>query len=98
MAPDVSDAYFNSRPRESRIGALASKQSKEIGSYDELIDKVKELSDRYPGNDIPRPSWWGGFIVIPTRFEFWEEGEFRLHHRIVFEKAGSGWKNFLMSP
>jgi pyridoxamine 5'-phosphate oxidase len=98
VAPDTSDAYFNSRPRESRIGALASKQSREIGSYDELIDKVKELSDRYPDDEIPRPSWWGGFIVIPTRFEFWEEGDFRLHHRTLFEKDGPDWVSTLLYP
>ena len=82
VSEEVSDLYYQSRSRGSRIGAWASKQSKELGSREELMDEVKFFETKYP-NDIPRPNFWGGFALTPIEFEFWEDDNFRLHNRFI---------------
>jgi pyridoxamine 5'-phosphate oxidase len=95
--PAVSDGYFNSRPRGSKIGAWASLQSEELGSMSELTDRVKELEEKYP-NEVPRPEHWGGYQVEPTRIEFWMGKKSRLHERIVFDRTNDGWKKYRKNP
>ena len=80
----VSDKYYQSRSRGSRIGAWASKQSRELESREVLMEKVKLLESKYD-EDIPRPTFWGGFALKPDEFEFWEDGDFRLHDRFVLK-------------
>ena len=84
VSDEVSDKYYQSRSRGSRIGAWASKQSRELESREVLMEKVKLLESKYD-EDIPRPTFWGGFALKPDEFEFWEDGDFRLHDRFVLK-------------
>lgn len=94
-----SDAYYNSRPRISRIGSWASQQSRPLPQFSDLQDAVKKYDAEFEGReDIPRPDYWKGFRVIPERIEFWIDGEFRLHKRYVFERSGTGWNQFMIYP
>ena len=85
LADDISDAYYNSRPYGSRIGAWASQQSQPLASRDELSGRVKALEAEYP-EAPPRPPFWGGYRLIPHEIEFWQDGESRLHDRFRFTK------------
>jgi len=84
VSDQVSDKYYQSRSRGSKIGAWASKQSRELESREVLMEKVKLLESKYD-EDIPRPTFWGGFALKPDEFEFWEDGDFRLHDRFVLK-------------
>jgi pyridoxamine 5'-phosphate oxidase len=87
-----ADEYFKSRRRGSQIGAWASKQSHEMNEWHEFEDRIKEVTKNFEGKDVPRPPFWSGFRVIPSVIEFWQEGEFRIHQREVYEKYLDGWK------
>jgi len=94
-----ADAYYNSRPRISRVGSWASQQSRPLPAFSDLEDAVKKYDAQFEGReDIPRPPYWRGFRVIPDRIEFWMDGEFRLHRRHVFERKGDGWTTFMIYP
>lgn len=86
-----SDAYFATRPRESQLGAWASRQSAPVASPAALRQAFDEAAARFEGGTVPRPPFWGGFRVAASRIEFWTEGEFRLHDRVVYTRAGRGW-------
>ncbi|WP_245578920.1 pyridoxamine 5'-phosphate oxidase [Cucumibacter marinus] len=89
--PDATaDAYFATRPRGSQIGAHASIQSRALESRQALIDRVRDLETRFEGADVPRPDHWSGFLVTPLYIEFWQNGEFRLHDRLVYRRDDSG--------
>ena len=92
-----SFAYFNSRPVESRLGAWASNQSRVIESRKILEDRVEEFRREF-GGDVPLPDYWGGYRVIPKRFEFWQGRQSRLHDRIVYEVIGDAWSIVRLSP
>ena len=100
VADDVADKYYNSRSYESRIGAWASKQSKELTSRDQLIDSIKEYKDKYNDeNNVPRPSHWSGWILSPQSIEFWLDGDSRIHERLKYVKDINGqWIKSLLSP
>ena len=100
VADDVADKYYNSRSYESRIGAWASKQSKELTSRDQLIDSIKEYKDKYNDeNNVPRPSHWSGWILSPQSIEFWLDGDGRIHERLKYVKDSSDqWIKSLLSP
>ena len=100
VADDVADKYYNSRSYESRIGAWASKQSKELTSRDQLIDSIKEYKDKYNDeNNVPRPSHWSGWILSPDSIEFWLDGDSRIHERLKYVKDRNGqWIKSLLSP
>lgn len=89
--------YFNSRPVESRLGAWASNQSRVIESRQILEDRVEEFRQKF-GDNVPLPDFWGGYRIIPNRFEFWQGRESRLHDRIVYELAGEAWSIVRLSP
>ena len=100
VANDVADKYYNSRSYDSRIGAWASKQSKELTSRDQLIDSIKEYKDKYNDeNNVPRPSHWSGWILSPQSIEFWLDGDGRIHERLKYVKDRNGqWIKSLLSP
>jgi pyridoxamine 5'-phosphate oxidase len=91
IAKDESDAYFASRPRGKQIGAWASQQSRKLASRDVLIQQCEEIEQRFDGEPVPRPSFWGGYRLSPSRVEFWKAGESRLHDRMLYVKEGESW-------
>ena len=93
-----SDAYFQSRPIGSRIGAMASPQSKIINDRTILTDKVAALEKQYASGDIPRPAHWGGYRLIPSSIEFWQGRSSRLHDRIKYLKDGEEWRIVRLAP
>ncbi len=96
---DEADAYFASRPRGSRLGAWASEQSREIPDRATLERRAAEVQARFPGDaPVPRPPYWGGFVLSPTRIEFWQGRENRLHDRIRYEKEPDGWSRVRLCP
>lgn len=90
--------YFNSRPRGSQLGAWASNQSREIASREILEKCLRELETEYKDKEIPKPPYWGGYLVRPLNFEFWQGRPNRLHDRIFFEKDGNNWKIKRLAP
>ena len=85
VSDEISDKYYQSRSKGSRIGAWASKQSRELESRETLMQEVKVFEKKYNDKHIPRPSFWGGFALKPEEFEFWEDGDFRLHDRFILK-------------
>ena len=94
-----SEQYFKSRPRGSRLAAWASRQSEVIENRAVLEEQWKELETKYPGEDIPTPPNWGGFVLVPTRIEFWQGRPSRLHDRFRYAKQPDGsWRIERLSP
>ncbi len=99
LSATESNAYFNSRPRESQIGAWASHQSDELQNRDELISRLAIFENKYEGKKVPRPPHWGGYRVKPVLIEFWQGRENRLHDRIVYKLLRTGkWKVARLNP
>lgn len=95
---EISDAYFQSRPRVSQVGAWASAQSQPLESRQALLDRVAELEKRFGDGPVPRPDRWGGYRVRPVTWEFWQHGEFRLHDRFLYQREGGGWSITRLNP
>ncbi len=98
VTPEVSDAYFASRPKGSQIGAHVSPQSDVITSREVLETRQKVLENQFKGKDIPRPSHWGGIAVTPFEMEFWQGRPNRLHDRIVYLKSDDTWSKQRKAP
>ncbi len=92
VSNEVADSYFKTRPRNSQIGAWSSNQSDDLSSRDELIKSIKDFEMKYKDKDIPRPSHWNGYLVMPNLIEFWQEMPFRVHDRVLYFKSDNSWK------
>ncbi len=99
LAEEESDAYFASRGRGSRLGAWASKQGTPIPARDVLEAALAEAAERFPGDEVERPGYWGGYRLVPEAIELWEGRENRLHDREHFLRAEDGsWRSERLSP
>lgn len=99
IAENLSDGYFESRPRGSQLGALVSNQSEVVKNRTFLEDKLKDLEKEFEGKNIPRPKTWGGYIVKPIEIEFWQGRPNRLHDRIHYKlQADYNWLKNRLSP
>jgi len=99
IAKNLSDGYFESRPRGSQLGALVSDQSEIIPTREELETKLHKLEKEFEGKEIPRPDFWGGYIIKPIEFEFWQGRPNRLHDRIRYTlEKDYNWSINRLSP
>jgi len=99
IAKNLSDGYFESRPRGSQLGALVSNQSEIIPTREELETKLHKLEKEFEGKEIPRPDFWGGYIIKPIEFEFWQGRPNRLHDRIRYTlEKDYNWSINRLSP
>ena len=96
---EISDTYFHERPWESRIATLASHQSQSMKSRRELEDRFEALKRKWHGEQtIPRPPYWGGYVVAPETIEFWQGRPHRLNDRLLYKRTGDGWETKRLSP
>jgi len=93
-----SDAYFASRPRGSRIGAWASRQSQTLPDRATFEERVAHYEAEFEGRDVPRPPHWGGYLMQPDRVEFWYGARYRLHERFVHTDGGTAWSSRMLYP
>ena len=100
VSADISDAYFATRPRGSQLGAHASFQSQPLDVRDDLTARIDAITAKYEGRDVPRPAHWNGYRVLPLSIEFWQDGKFRLHNRVVFrrESLDAPWSTQILNP
>jgi pyridoxamine 5'-phosphate oxidase len=99
ISREESEAYFKSRPKGSRIGAWASRQSSVVPDRSALEKQWAEISAKYPGDDVPLPSFWGGYVLRPERMEFWQGRASRMHDRFCYTRqADDSWRTERLSP
>ena len=98
VSEEESDAYFNSRPVGSRLGAWASPQSQKISDREVLNNELMKFTEQFDQENIPRPAHWGGYRVKPTRIEFWQGRSNRLHDRILYEQDNDNWQISRLAP
>lgn len=99
VSAEEADAYFESRPKGSQLGAWASNQSQVIASREVLEQSLQQLQEKYENQQVPRPPHWGGFRVIPTEIEFWQGRPSRLHDRLIYHRGDDGsWTMQRLSP
>lgn len=98
VSKEESEAYYRSRARGSRIGAWASRQSDPLPSRGVLEERVQRFEKEYPGDEVPLPPFWGGYLLRPSRIEFWQGKADRLHERLVFTREGDSWTTTRLYP
>ncbi len=98
QSAEESDKYFKTRPRTSKLGAWTSEQSRVVASRTALDEEYKKLSEKYPGEDVPRPIYWGGYILEPANIEFWQGRPSRMHDRLLYTKEKDNWKIERLAP
>lgn len=98
QSAEDSDRYFNSRPRESQLGAWTSPQSEIIADRKAIDDELELIIKKFEGKAVPRPEWWGGYALVPDRIEFWQGRPSRLHDRICYMKEKDSWKIVRLAP
>tara|TARA_B110000977_G_C11008915_1_gene466877 strand:- start:449 stop:1087 length:639 start_codon:yes stop_codon:yes gene_type:complete len=96
--PSISEAYFHSRPRGSQISALASPQSTKIAHRDILSNEVARLEALHANEQVPKPEFWGGYLLKPTKIEFWQGRSSRLHDRFLYEQVKGLWQVSRLAP
>jgi pyridoxamine 5'-phosphate oxidase len=99
VPPELADAYFATRSRDSQLGAWASNQSRPLKSRELFETRFEEMERRFEGKEVPRPPHWGGYRLVPLVIEFWQDRPHRLHERRVFlAQEGGGWNEGLLYP
>ena len=98
VSAEESDAYFNSRPIGSRLGAWASPQSEKIQDREVLVERLAAVTQEFGLENVPRPPHWGGYQVMPIRIEFWQGRSNRLHDRILYEQHEHAWQISRLAP
>jgi pyridoxamine 5'-phosphate oxidase len=100
VSDQEADAYWATRPRDSQIGSWASHQSEPLDSAAALEQRIAEITQKYRGRAVPRPSYWSGYRVVPHMIEFWRGGEYqhRIHERTCYRLQGDGWHLSLLNP
>ena len=98
VSEEESTRYFATRGRGSRVGAWASRQSEPLPSRQELEARVRAIDEKYAGDDVPLPPFWGGYLLRPTRIEFWQGKADRLHERLLFLRDGDTWETQRLYP
>ena len=98
LSAEESDAYFASRPRGSQLGAWASRQSGRLPNPEVLTARVRKFQTRFADAEVPRPPFWGGYLLTPRVLEFWQARPDRLHRRQCFAREGDHWRTFELMP
>jgi pyridoxamine 5'-phosphate oxidase len=98
VSREETEAYFRTRPRESRLGAWTSHQSKVLAGRETLEARLREMAARHPGDEVPTPPYWGGYLLKPDALEFWQGRESRLHDRVRYQREAGSWRIERLSP
>jgi pyridoxamine 5'-phosphate oxidase len=98
LSDDESDAYFHARPRGHRIAAWASEQSEPLESHETLEERFAHFDQRFEGEEVPRPHSWGGYLLAPSRIEFWQGRPNRMHDRLLYTRSGNAWNATHLQP
>jgi pyridoxamine 5'-phosphate oxidase len=98
LTEEESDEYFSARPRGHRLATWASEQSEPLEAYTLLEERFAHFEQRFEGTEVPRPHSWGGYLLVPSRMEFWEGRPNRMHERTLYARKGNGWEITLLQP
>lgn len=98
LTGEESDEYFGARPRGHQVAAWASEQSEPLDSYATLEERFAHFSDRFEGEEVPRPHSWGGYLLVPERIEFWQGRPNRMHERLLYTRSAGAWNLTRLQP